>query len=142
MTPTALGRNESLGCLWIARLSPRAPPTADALHCKLCGIMIDTHTNPTLIRTRIINPVRMRPTPFFVYKIIYLNFLWMTLRLPFPALVLQLTHYLFLLRVDGNDRLSTPLPPLHAPIDRVKLRIPIRNCPPVLYCSCTLSTIA
>jgi hypothetical protein len=65
------------------------PPGGDGLHGKLSGIMVHSDTDPTLILTDIVNPVRNCFTEFLVLEIVATNLFWLPFGLPLPACVIS-----------------------------------------------------
>jgi hypothetical protein len=71
--------------------------------------MIDSHTDPTAVGAHLIDPVRNSCAKFVIGKIMGVHRLGRSLRLPFPACILEPLHQFLLLGIHGNHGLPTLL---------------------------------
>ena len=89
------------------RVEPLAhllPPAADALHGKLCGVVIGADADPPEVVARVVDAVRDGFASVGIDKIVGFHLGRLALRSPFPAGVAVVADELFLLGVDGNRR--------------------------------------
>ncbi len=101
------------------------PPTKDAGGREPRRVMIDSHTDPTLVARQIVDPVRDRLAEFLVREVMDVDFLGLSLGLPFLAGVLEFPHQLLLLRVHRHDRLLSLMKLEHLSVDVLELGVAI-----------------
>src|ERR1700682_6479406 len=82
------------------------PPAPYALHRELRGIGADADVDPPAILCDIVDSVRRRTSKLLVHKIVDVDFLGLSDRLPLLSGVLVIPDQFFLLGIDGNRRFS------------------------------------
>src|ERR1700687_5313762 len=105
MATPAICRNYQFFGIRIKRFSHYQPPAPNRGHSKACRVMIRTDTDPASIVGQIINTIRIGSSQLFIYKVINVDLLWISLGAPFLAAVLELTDQFFLLGINRNYRL-------------------------------------
>src|SRR5215217_2540895 len=110
-----------------------APPSPDRVDREAGRVMVDAHAYPPFVTLEIVDTVRNGlATPRGSrgdHKVMHAHALGRLHRPPRPPAILEVADQLFLLRVDGDRRLPTALPPAHRLRDIAKLRIPIGMLP-------------
>lgn len=87
--------------------------------------MIDTNTNPSLVVGHVVNTVRNRLAQVLVFEIVDPNLLGITLRPPFIARILEISHQFLLFRIHRHHWLAPLLHPPHLLADVFELGITI-----------------
>src|SRR6202042_3029561 len=123
-TPVS-GDEQSFG-LGIANAADLLPPATDGLYRKGCRVVVDADAAPPGVGCEIIDTIRHRPPQLLDQEVVDPHLFRLTFRPPLPTAILEVADQLFLLGVDGNNRLLLFERSLDPPVDVAKLGIPIR----------------
>jgi hypothetical protein len=118
--------NQQIACVRIYSLPHCFPPSADTVHRKRGGVVVDTHAYPTFVPRQIVYPVRDSLAFRRYQKIVYPDPPWIPLRTPFLPCILEISNQFFLLRINRNHRLGTCLLSAYLPVNVLELCIAVR----------------
>ena len=88
--------------------------------------MVDADADPAGVGCEIIDTIRHRPPQLLDQEVVDPHLFRLTFRAPLPTAILEVADQLFLLGVDGNNRLLLFERSLDHSVDVAKLGIPIR----------------
>lgn len=103
------------------------PPLADALNGEGRRVVVDPDGHPTGICRDIVDPIRGRASEFGNLEIIDTDLFRLSLRLPVPTTVLEVSHEFLLLGVHRDDGLARTQGGLSESIDVGKLGVTVRR---------------
>src|SRR4029450_6440806 len=113
IAPPAIGRDEDRVGLRIRPLAHMPPPTPDGFYCKLGGVVIDPHTDPTAIVRWIVHSIGTNLVQLLVRKIGGPDAFRLPVRLVVPAPIGKRTHEFLLFRINRNGWLPRTLKHFH-----------------------------
>src|SRR5919199_3886486 len=85
---TAIRGDQQFGGLRIDRDPHVVPPPSQALHRKLCSVMVAADADPPRVGAQIIDPIGNRLAQILVNKIVHAYLLGLPRRAPFPPAIL------------------------------------------------------
>ncbi len=87
--------------------------------------MVDADIDPALVPRHIVDAIRDGLAQLWIDEVVGANLLWLTLRAPFSAAILEIADQLLLLRIHRDHRLASSLELFRAGVDELELRIAI-----------------
>src|SRR5262249_51304349 len=125
----------------IPRSAQVLPPTPDAGHGKLGGVVADADVDPPFVLSRVVDAVGTDFVPTLQAEVVDLDSSGLPLRFPLLARMSEIPDVFLLFRVHRDAGLPAPLELLPPPSDELKLGIPIRMVHPFLRLAIALQGV-
>src|SRR5438034_1022491 len=122
---TPISHEEQFPTAGIQVAAHALPPASDALDGKLCGLMVDADIDEAAVVHQIVDAIRDGFPICDGEVIIDIHGRLLRFGLPFSPSLLEIPNQLFLLTIDGNDRLPCGFKSFAGAIDMLKLGIPV-----------------
>src|SRR2546425_4420170 len=118
-----------------------APPSSDRLGREGRRVVINAHTDPPRVAREIVDPIGNRLAALRDEEVMDPHRLGLARRPPLSSRVLEVADQLFLLGIDGDDRLPGALSTPHLLVDVPELRVAIRMIRPLARLAIGLQTV-
>src|SRR5262249_58372251 len=120
----------------------RPPPLADGRDGKLRSVMINADAYPPFLASNIVDAVWNCLTELGIDEVVNENPDWISNRLPFASVVLEVTDQFLLLCVDRDDRIATYEKRRRLRIDVLELCVPIDVLFPFVHLGVGMQAVA
>ena len=137
-----IGRDQKMRGTPVGRTSHVFPPASDRVHREMGGVVSDAYTDPTLIATQVIDPIRNGLALGGDHEVVHPHPLRVALGTPGPAAILEIADKFLLFGIYRNDRMAFFLSTLYLLVEIVELGVPIRVLRPFFGLSIRLQGVA
>src|SRR5436309_2929582 len=141
ITAAGVRRDEQRARAPIAGPAHLAPPSSDRLGREGRRVVINAHTDPPRVAREIVDPIGNRLAALRDEEVMDPHRLGLARRPPLSSRVLEVADQLFLLGIDGDDRLPGALSTPHLLVDVPELRVAIRMIRPLARLAIGLQTV-